>query len=240
LTGTDEHGQKVEQSATAANKTPIEFADDVSLRFKKLVEVLGCSHDDFIRTTEDRHKTAVAALWKKLQDNGQIYLGAYEGWYSIRDEAFYAETEIVNGKAPTGADVEWVKEESYFFRLSDWTQKLLDFYEKYPDFIGPKGRRNEVVSFVGQEGGLKDLSVSRTTFSWGIPVPGDPKHVVYVWLDALTNYITALGYPENGAENFNKFWPASVHVVGKDILRFHAVFWPAFLMAAGLEPPKVR
>ena len=161
--------------------------------------------------------------------------------YSIRDEAFYTEAELVDGKAPTGAVVEWVKEESYFFKLSEFTDKLLLFYEENPDFIGPKGRRNEVISFVSQEGGLRDLSVSRTTFSWGVPVPNDPKHVVYVWLDALTNYITALGYPDMESENnqFSKFWPASLHVVGKDILRFHTVFWPAFLMAAGLEPPKV-
>lgn len=165
--------------------------------------------------------------------------------YSIRDEAFYTEGELVDGKAPTGAAVEWVKEESYFFKLSEFTDKLLDFYEKNPDFIGPKGRRNEVISFVSQEGGLRDLSVSRTTFSWGVPVPNDPKHVVYVWLDALTNYITALGYADmdsphsEGNQQFSKFWPASLHVVGKDILRFHTVFWPAFLMAAGLEPPKV-
>jgi methionyl-tRNA synthetase len=197
LTGTDEHGQKVEQSAQNAGKTPIEFADEVSSQFRKLVDLLGCSHDDFIRTTEPRHKLAVADLWARLQANGQIYLGAYEGWYSIRDEAFYAENELVDGKAPTGADVEWVKEESYFFKLSAWTDKLLEFYDQNPDFIGPKGRRNEVVSFVAQEGGLRDLSVSRTTFSWGIPVPGDPKHVVYVWLDALTNYITAVGYPQS-------------------------------------------
>ena len=165
----------------------------------------------------------------------------YDLRYSIRDEAFYTEAELVDGKAPTGAVVEWVKEESYFFKLSEFTDKLLLFYEENPDFIGPKGRRNEVISFVSQEGGLRDLSVSRTTFSWGVPVPNDPKHVVYVWLDALTNYITALGYPDMESENnqFSKFWPASLHVVGKDILRFHTVFWPAFLMAAGLEPPKV-
>lgn len=161
--------------------------------------------------------------------------------YSIRDEAFYTEAELVDGKAPTGAVVEWVKEESYFFKLSEWTDKLLKFYDENPDFIGPKGRRNEVVSFVSQEGGLRDLSVSRTTFAWGVPVPGNPKHVVYVWLDALTNYITAVDYPDVGSPDskFSKFWPASLHVVGKDILRFHTVFWPAFLMAAGLEPPKV-
>eukprot|EP00596_Hydrurales_sp_CCMP1899_P008373 CAMPEP_0119045200 /NCGR_PEP_ID=MMETSP1177-20130426/37943_1 /TAXON_ID=2985 /ORGANISM="Ochromonas sp, Strain CCMP1899" /LENGTH=635 /DNA_ID=CAMNT_0007016563 /DNA_START=88 /DNA_END=1995 /DNA_ORIENTATION=+ len=240
LTGTDEHGQKVEQSAISANKTPIQFADEVSDRFKHLAEVLDCSHDDFIRTTEIRHKAAVGKLWEKLVENGQIYLGAYEGWYSIRDEAFYTEAELIDGKAPTGAEVEWVKEESYFFKLSSWTDKLLEFYEKNPDFIGPKGRRNEVISFVAQEGGLRDLSVSRTTFSWGIPVPGNPKHVVYVWLDALTNYITALDYPDmdSADSKFPKFWPASLHVVGKDILRFHTVFWPAFLMAADLAPPK--
>lgn len=204
LTGTDEHGQKVEQSAQNAGKTPIQFADEVSTQFRKLVEVLGCSHDDFIRTTEPRHKLAVAELWAKLEANGQIYLGAYEGWYSIRDEAFYAENELVDGKAPTGAEVEWVKEDSYFFKLSAWTDKLLEFYDSNPDFIGPKGRRNEVISFVAQEGGLRDLSVSRTTFSWGIPVPGDPKHVVYVWLDALTNYITAVGYPEKDSGAYGR------------------------------------
>jgi methionyl-tRNA synthetase len=162
--------------------------------------------------------------------------------YSIRDEAFYTEGELVDGKAPTGAAVEWVKEESYFFKLSEWTEKLLKFYDENPDFIGPKGRRAEVISFVSQEGGLRDLSVSRTTFSWGVPVPGNPKHVVYVWLDALTNYITAIDYPDmdSSGSRYPKFWPAALHVVGKDILRFHAVFWPAFLLAAGLEPPKVR
>jgi methionyl-tRNA synthetase len=240
LTGTDEHGQKVEQSAVKNNKTPIEFADEVSDRFRTLATSLDCSHDDFIRTTEDRHKIAVQDLWTRLESKGQIYLGAYEGWYSIRDEAFYAEDEIVEGKAPTGAEVEWVREESYFFRLSDYTDKLLRFYDDNPDFIAPKGRRNEVVSFVSQEGGLRDLSVSRTTFNWGIPVPSDPKHVVYVWLDALTNYMSALGYPHTESDTFKQMWPASLHVVGKDILRFHAIFWPAFLMAADLEPPKVH
>lgn len=239
LSGTDEHGQKVEQSATNAKQSPIEFADNVSQKFRSLMQDLQCSNDDFIRTTEPRHKKAVEALWKELESKGHIYLGAYEGWYSIRDEAFYAETELINGKAPTGAEVTWVKEESYFFRLSNFTQRLLDFYEYNPDFIGPKGRRNEVIAFVGQEGGLKDLSISRTTFSWGIPVPGDPKHVVYVWLDALVNYISALGYPDKTSPLYKTFWPASVHIVGKDILRFHAVFWPAFLMAADIRLPKV-
>ena len=239
LTGTDEHGQKVEQSAVANNKTPLEFADAVSGDFRALAKLLNCSNDDFIRTTEERHKAGVAALWKRLEDKGHIYLGAYEGWYSIRDEAYYAESELVDGKAPTGADVQWVKEESYFFRLSAFTKPLLDLYERDPDLVGPKGRRNEVVAFVGQEGGLQDLSISRTTFSWGVPVPGNPKHVVYVWLDALANYITAVGYPDMTKPQYNKYWPAALHIVGKDILRFHAVFWPAFLMAAELPLPKV-
>jgi len=239
LTGTDEHGQKVEQSALKNDTSPILFADQVSGQFRALATRLDCSHDDFIRTTEHRHKLAVEDLWRRLEANDQIYLGAYEGWYSVRDEAFYSEGELVEGKAPTGAEVEWVKEESYFFRLSEWTDKLLAFYESHPDFIAPRGRRNEVVSFVTQEGGLQDLSISRTTFSWGIPVPGNPKHVIYVWLDALTNYLSALEYPNTSSDRYQQFWPASLHVVGKDILRFHAIFWPAFLMAAGLEPPKV-
>lgn len=239
LTGTDEHGQKVELSALKNDTSPILFADQVSGQFRALAARLDCSHDDFIRTTEHRHKLAVEDLWRRLEANGQIYLGAYEGWYSVRDEAFYSEGELVEGKAPTGAEVEWVKEESYFFRLSEWKDKLLAFYEAHPDFIAPRGRRNEVVSFVTQEGGLQDLSISRTTFSWGIPVPSNPKHVIYVWLDALTNYLSALEYPNTSSERYQQFWPASLHVVGKDILRFHAIFWPAFLMAAGLEPPKV-
>ena len=194
------------------------------------------SHDDFIRTTEDRHKKAVQHLWQRLVNAGEIYLGAYSGWYSVRDEAFYTESELVDGKAPTGAPVEWVEEPSYFFRLSAWQERLLAFYDAHPDCILPETRRNEVVSFV--RGGLHDLSVSRTTFNWGIPVPGDPDHVMYVWLDALTNYLSALGYPDDEAGLCEKFWPCDVHVVGKDILRFHAVYWPAFLMAAGLEPPQ--
>lgn len=239
LTGTDEHGQKVEQSAKFAKKPTLEFCSDVSSKFKCLIERLNCSNDEFIRTTDCKHKDSVKELWKRLEENGQIYLGAYEGWYSVRDECFYAEDDLINGKAPTGADVEWVKEDSYFFRLSAWTDKLLRFYEEHPDFILPRGRRTEVVNFVAQEGGLRDLSISRTTFMWGIPVPGDANHVMYVWLDALANYITALDYPETEAGRFQKFWPAALHVVGKDILRFHAVYWPAFLMAAQLEPPQV-
>lgn len=240
LTGTDEHGQKVEQSATSNNKTPSEFADEVSAKFRDMTEILGCSNDDFIRTTEDRHKVSATKLWKLLEANNQIYLGAYEGWYSVRDESYYQESELIDGKAPTGADVEWVKEESYFFRLSDWTDKLLKFYDENPDFIAPKSRRNEVIAFLKQEGGLKDLSISRTTFSWGIPVPGNEKHVMYVWLDALANYISALDFAkdDDSSDMYKKFWPASLHIVGKDILRFHCIFWPAFLMAAQLSPPK--
>ena len=239
LTGTDEHGQKVQQSAEKASQSPQEFADTVSDKFRSLTDVMGCSPDDFIRTTEDRHKAGVMELWKRLEEKGFIYLGAYEGWYSIRDEAFYTEAELVDGKAPTGAEVEWVKEESYFFKLSAFTDPLLELYKTNPSFVGPDGRRNEVVAFVGQEGGLKDLSISRTTFDWGVPVPDNSEHVVYVWLDALTNYISALGYPNMGAnEKMAKFWPADVHIVGKDILRFHAVFWPAFMMAADLPLPK--
>ena len=222
----------------------MEFADEVSGVFKHLATSLHCSHDKFIRTTDESHKQAVQALWKLLESKGHIYLGAYEGWYSIRDEAFYGENELIDGKAPTGAEVSWVKEESYFFRLSAWTEKLLAFYEANPDFIAPEGRRNEVISFVRQEGGLKDLSISRTTFQWGIPVPGDEKHVIYVWLDALTNYLSALGYPfspssSSSTTDLSAFWPASLHLVGKDILRFHAIFWPAFLLAAELPPPSV-
>lgn len=239
LTGTDEHGQKVEQSASKAGTTPLEFSNIVSSKFREMTSQLGCSNDDFIRTTEGRHKEAVIELWNKLETTGQIYLGHYEGWYSVRDEAFYTELELVDGKAPTGADVEWVKEPSYFFRLSQWTDKLIQLHTDNPELVAPKGRRGEVLAFLQSEGGLRDLSISRTTFSWGIPVPKDPTHVMYVWLDALVNYITALGYPDTDAERFKQFWPASVHIVGKDILRFHALFWPAFLMAAELPTPKV-
>ena len=238
LTGTDEHGQKVEQSAAKAGKTPQAFVDEVSQNFRALADAMGFSHDMFIRTTGAAHKAAVQALWERLQAEGHIYLGAYEGWYSVRDEAYYTESELVDGKAPTGAEVVWVvKEPSYFFRLSAWQEPLLKFYAEHPEFIAPESRRNEVVSFV--KGGLKDLSISRTTFKWGVPVPGDPDHVMYVWLDALTNYISALGYPDTTAGSpYGKFWPADLHVVGKDILRFHTVYWPAFLLAAGLAPPK--
>ena len=235
LTGTDEHGQKVENAAKEAGETPKDFVDRVSQRFRDLRGPLGFTNDDFIRTTEDRHTASVQQLWRELVARDEIYLGAYEGWYSVRDEAFYTEAELIDGQAPTGAPVEWVEEPSYFFRLSAWQDRLLAFYEANPDFIGPQTRRNEVISFV--KGGLNDLSVSRTSFKWGVPVPDDPDHVMYVWIDALTNYITAAGYPDADSADYKTFWPAALHMVGKDILRFHAVYWPAFLMAAGLEPP---
>ncbi len=240
LTGTDEHGQKVEKSAQAAGIAPQDFTDRVSKNFRDLAGLMNYSNDDFIRTTEERHKKSVQALWDRLVERGAIYLGGYEGWYSVRDEAFWGEDELQTAAdgskiAPTGAPVEWVKEPSYFFKLSEWGDKLLAFYEANPDFIGPASRRNEVISFV--KGGLQDLSISRTSFTWGVPVPNDPAHIMYVWLDALTNYITALGFPDQGGD-YAKFWPADLHMVGKDIVRFHAVYWPAFLMAADLAPPK--
>ena len=235
LTGTDEHGQKVEKSAAAAGIDPLAFCDQVSEQFRVLARTLNISNDDFIRTTEPRHIASCQALWQRLIDRGEIYLGSYSGWYSVRDEAFYTEADLVDGNAPTGAPVEWVEEPSYFFKLSAWGDRLLAFYEQNPGFIGPDSRRNEVVSFV--KSGLRDLSVSRTSFRWGVPVPNDPAHVMYVWLDALTNYITAVSYPDMEAEAYKTFWPANLHVVGKDIVRFHAVYWPAFLMAAELPPP---
>lgn len=240
LTGTDEHGLKVHQAASNAGIDPQSFTDRVSQNFRDLVATLNFSNDDFIRTTEDRHKKAAQALWTTLQENGDIYLDKYSGWYAVRDEAYYNEDELedVDGKkiAPSGAECEWVEEESYFFKLSAWQDRLLEFYDSCPDFIMPEARRNEVVSFV--KSGLRDLSISRTNFDWGVPVPGDEKHVMYVWIDALTNYMTALGYPDTNSDVFKAFWPADVHMVGKDILRFHAVYWPAFLMSAGIEPPK--
>ena len=226
LTGTDEHGQKVEKSAKAAGVPPQAFVDEVSEHFRDMAKILNLTNDDFIRTTEPRHIAAAQEMWKLLEASGDIYLANYGGWYATRDEAFYAESELVNGKAPTGAEVEWVEEPSYFFKLSKYQEPLLKFYEENPDFILPASRRNEVISFV--KGGLHDLSISRTTFEWGIPVPGDEAHIMYVWLDALTNYWTAA----------DGKWPADLHMVGKDILRFHAVYWPAFLMSAKLEIPK--
>jgi len=236
LTGTDEHGEKVAKAAAEAGVAPQEFVDRISARFRALGTTLDFTNDDFIRTTEPRHIESVRQLWRELVKRDWIYLGTYAGWYSVRDEAFYAEKELVDGKAPTGAPVEWVEEPSYFFRLSAWQDRLLAFYEANPDFILPATRRNEVVSFV--KGGLNDLSVSRTSFDWGVPVPDDPGHVMYVWIDALTNYISAVGYPDMNAADYRTFWPADVHMVGKDILRFHAVYWPAFLMAAEIAPPK--
>ncbi|MBV9583342.1 MAG: methionine--tRNA ligase [Alphaproteobacteria bacterium] len=240
LTGSDEHGQKVEQSARAAGIGPQEFCDRISPAWREMTKLLNISNDDFIRTTEERHLRGVEALWQELERRGEIYLGRFAGWYAVRDEAFYAESELIdgpNGKkiAPTGADVEWLEEENYFFRLSAWQDRLLEFYEAHPDAVAPRSRRNEVISFV--KSGLNDLSISRTSFTWGVPVPGHPGHVVYVWVDALINYITALGYPGIGGE-FATFWPADLHMVGKDIVRFHSVYWPAFLMAAGIEPPR--
>ena len=236
LTGTDEHGQKVEKAAEAVDMKPQAFTDKVSQNFRDLLPFMNISNDDFIRTTETRHKAAAQAIWHRLMKNGHIYLDKYSGWYSVRDEAYFSEGELVDGKAPTGAPVEWVEEPSYFFDLSQWETKLLQFYEDNPDFIAPVSRRNEVVSFVSS--GLRDLSISRTSFNWGIAVPDDEKHIMYVWLDALTNYITATGFPDEEQNLYRKFWPASLHMVGKDILRFHAVYWPAFLLAADLEPPK--
>jgi len=242
LTGTDEHGQKVEKSAQNAGIDPQAFTDKVSQNFRDLADHMNYSHDDFIRTTEERHKRSCTEIWNRLLNAGEIYLGSYAGWYAVRDEAFYTEAELTDGPngakiAPSGAEVEWVEEPSYFFKLSAWQDRLLAHYDANPDFILPKTRRNEVVSFV--KGGLQDLSASRTTFNWGVPVPGDDDHIMYVWLDALTNYITAVGFPETGeGSEYAKYWPADLHMVGKDILRFHAVYWPAFLMAARLEPPK--
>ena len=241
LTGTDEHGQKNEKAAKAAGIDPQAFVDKVSQNFRNLAQTMNYSNDDFIRTTEERHKRSCQALWRRLVENDQIYLGSYAGWYAVRDEAYYDEKELKdgpNGKkiAPSGAEVEWVEEPSYFFKLSEWQEPLLAHYRDNPDFILPDTRRNEMTSFV--KGGLRDLSISRTTFKWGVPVPDDPDHVMYVWIDALTNYITALGFPDEESANFKTYWPADLHVVGKDILRFHTVYWPAFLMGAGVALPK--
>lgn len=241
LSGTDEHGQKVAKSAANAGMEPQAFTDKVSQNFRDLLQTLNISNDDFIRTTENRHKKACQVLWDELLKRGEIYLDKYAGWYAVRDEAYYGEDELrdgPNGKkiAPSGAECEWVEEPSYFFKLSTWADRLLEFYDKNPDFILPTTRRNEVISFV--KSGMRDLSISRTAMSWGVVVPNEPKHVMYVWLDALTNYLTGVGYPDVASDSYKKFWPADLHMVGKDILRFHAVYWPAFLMAAGLEAPK--
>ncbi len=240
LTGTDEHGQKVEKAALDAGRDPQAFTDQISSTFKDIAASVAMTHDDFIRTTEPRHKRASQALWERLKAKGHLYLGGYEGWYAVRDEAFYDEGETTlrpdgTRLAPTGAPVEWVTEPSYFFRMSAFQERLLAHIEANPDFIAPTARRNEVLGFLRQP--LTDLSISRTSFTWGIPVPGDDAHVMYVWLDALTNYITAVGYPDEDAALW-RFWPADLHIVGKDILRFHAVIWPTLLMAAELPLPR--
>lgn len=238
VTGTDEHGQKMLQAARKENLKPRELADRNAIRFLDMANALNASQDVFIRTTEERHYAACQELWRRMEANGDIYKNTYAGWYSVRDEAYYdeKETELRDDIrfGPQGSPVEWVEEESYFFRLSNYQDKLLSHYENHPEFIGPDTRRNEVVSFV--KSGLRDLSISRTTFDWGIPVPGDEKHVMYVWVDALTNYVTATGWPGEGPNTH--FWPADLHVIGKDIVRFHAIYWPAFLMSAGLALPK--
>jgi len=241
LTGTDEHGQKIQKEAKKNNKDPKIFCDEISETFRSLTKILNLSNDDFIRTTEKRHHQSVIEIWNRLVDSGDIYLDKYSGWYSVSDEAFYDEDEVEDNSGKkisisSGSPVEWVEEESYFFKLSAWTVKLLEFYKKNPNFILPTSRKNEVVKFV--EKGLKDLSISRTSFTWGIPVPKNKKHVIYVWLDALTNYISALNFPEVENKKYKDFWPADIHIIGKDILRFHAVFWPAFLLAAKLPLPK--
>lgn len=238
LTGTDEHGQKIQNAAAASGEEPIELADRVVKRFQNLWEILSITNSDFIRTTEKRHRRAVHKLFQKVYEQGDIYLGKYEGWYNVSEEAFITKTQLdeINKLPPNKRPkIDKIKEESYFFRLSKYQDKLLELYGSNPGFIRPRSRRNEVISFV--EGGLKDLSISRTTFSWGIPVPEKEGHVLYVWFDALTNYLTACGYPED-KERFESSWPADLHIVGKDILRFHAVYWPAFLMSAGLKLPK--
>ena len=240
LTGTDEHGLKIQRAAESKNIDPQIFCDEISQTFRNLSSTLNLSNTDFIRTTEDRHKKTVQYLWSQLEKNDDIYLSKYSGWYSVSDEAFYTEEEIsekedIKIATTSGSPVEWIEEESYFFRLSKWQDSLLEYYENNPDFISPKSRKNEVISFV--KSGLKDLSISRKAFSWGIKVPNNPEHVIYVWLDALTNYISALNYPNTDDDLFKNFWPASVHLIGKDILRFHAVYWPAFLMAAKITLP---
>lgn len=237
LTGTDEHGMKIQKAAEKNNKDPQEFCNEISKAFVDLTKILNISNSDFIRTTEERHKSTVVKLWNILDKNEQIYLSKYAGWYSISDEAYYSEEEIddTDGQKfskSSGSKVEWMEEESFFFKLSEWQKPLLKFYQDNPNFIQPESRRNEVINFV--ESGLKDLSISRTTFKWGIPVPNNSKHIMYVWLDALTNYISATNF----FDNHNNFWPADVHIIGKDILRFHAVYWPAFLMAAKIPLPK--
>ncbi|MEO3999309.1 methionine--tRNA ligase [Mesorhizobium sp. CAU 1732] len=240
LTGTDEHGIKMLQTARKEGIAPRELADRNAAEFQRMADALNASNDDFIRTTEARHHAASQAIWTAMAANDDIYKGGYSGWYSVRDEAYFDEdeTELRDDGVrygPQGAPVEWVEEESYFFRLSAYQDRLLKLYEEQPDFVGPNERRNEIVNFV--KSGLKDLSISRTTFDWGVPVPGDEKHVMYVWVDALTNYMTGVGYPDENNALWD-FWPADLHVIGKDITRFHSIYWPAFLMSAGIPLPK--
>src|SRR3954451_15672783 len=240
LTGTDEHGQKMIQTAQREGVSALELATRHATLLRKLDEKLNISFSRFIRTSEEQHHRSVQELWRRMVENGDIYLSSYSGWYSVRDEAYYAEDETILGddsvrRGPQGTPVEWVEEKSYFFKLSAYQDKLLGLYESQPDFIGPDSRKNEVISFV--KGGLKDLSISRTTFDWGVKVPDDGEHVMYVWVDALTNYISGVGFPDEKDANWH-YWPADLHVIGKDIIRFHAVYWPAFLMSAGIALPK--
>ena len=240
VTGTDEHGLKMVQTARAEGRDTKEYADEMSGYFRQMCDDLNISYDAFVRTTEPRHYEASRAIWKAMEAADDLYLDRYEGWYSVRDEAFYDDSELVDGEggerlSPQGTPVEWTKEETWFFRLSKYQDRLLDLYRENPEFIRPESRRNEVIRFV--EGGLKDLSVSRTSFDWGVPVPGSPGHVMYVWVDALTTYMTGVGYPEREGD-YDRFWPADVHLIGKDIVRFHAVYWPAFLMSANLPLPR--
>jgi methionyl-tRNA synthetase len=239
VTGMDEYGLKVQQTAAKEGVTPQAFVDGVAAQFEAMGEALNARADDIVRTTQERHKRSVQAIWERMKANGDVYLSKYAGWYSVRDEAYFVESELSDGPngaklAPSGAPAQWVEEESYFFKLSAYADKLLAHYEANPDFVTPETYRNEIVAFVKR--GLSDLSISRTTFDWGVAVPGDPKHVMYVWVDALTNYITATGFPDDGPRA--KFWPADAHVIGKDITRFHAIYWPAFLMSAGLPVPR--
>jgi methionyl-tRNA synthetase len=240
MTGTDEHGLKIQQTADRSGTTPKALVDEMAAKFRAMAERLNCSFDRFIRTTDPDHLASTQALWRRMEERGDIYLSKYAGWYSVRDEAYYDESELTqqpdgSWQAPTGTPVEWIEEESYFFRLSAYQDRLLAHYEAFPDFIGPETRHNEIVSFV--RSGLQDLSISRTTFNWGLPVPGDPKHVMYVWIDALNNYLTGCGFPDETNPRW-RYWPADVHIIGKDIVRFHTVYWPAFLMSAGIELPK--
>ncbi|WP_112663420.1 methionine--tRNA ligase [Microvirga flavescens] len=240
MTGTDEHGLKIQQTADRNSTTPKTFVDEMAAKFRAMADRLNCSYDRFIRTTDADHLPSTQELWRRLQEKGDIYLSKYSGWYSVRDEAYYDESELTkqpdgSWRAPTGTPVEWIEEESYFFKLSAYEDRLLKFYEDNPTFISPETRRNEIVSFV--KSGLQDLSISRTTFNWGLPVPGDAKHVMYVWIDALNNYLTGCGFPNENDKRWH-YWPADVHIIGKDIVRFHTVYWPAFLMSAELPLPK--